>query len=174
MSWASDKLWSDAYMPAVCNIVGPMLLEPAPLIRDQTEATDLIVLRARDMTIAVRIRREGYAGRYPGQFTVRSKRDSGAETELAKIIKGWGDWFFYGHASGQCGISEWIVIDLHGLRQSFQLVPSILHNPDNLVSGLKANHDGTHFRWFQADRLPDYVTKARSTQRQHLLSADAA
>ena len=71
MSYANDRLWSDQYLPAVRALVGPLLLVPAPLERDANEATDLIVMRERDMTIGVRLRRPGYAGRYHGQFTIR-------------------------------------------------------------------------------------------------------
>lgn len=162
MSYANDRFWSDQYLPAVRAIVGPLLLIPAPLERDQTEATDLIVMRARDMTIGVRLRRPGYAGRYPGQFTIRSNRGSGTKTELAKIVEGWGDWLFYGHSDGDAGISEWTLVDLHHLRASFIRKPALLHAPDGSASGKKSNSDGTSFIWFDANILPKSVVIAAS------------
>lgn len=154
MSWTADKSWADAYMPAVRQIVGPLLLVDAPLERDQREATDLIVLRARDMTIGVRVRRPGYAGRFPGQFTIRAQRDSGAETELRKIVSGWGDWLFYGHAGQRGALDEWLLVDLHALRAAFIRDPSLLHTMDGRRSGKCSNGDGTHFVWLQAGSLP--------------------
>ena len=71
---------------------------------------DLVILKARSMAIGVRVRRPGYAERFPGQFTIRSHRESGAKTELRKIVEGWGDWLFYGHADGSGGISDWLLI----------------------------------------------------------------
>ena len=93
MSYQSDRSWSDQFLPQVRAIVGPHLLVPAPFELDAKEATDLMVLRARDMTIAVRLRRPGYADKYRYQFTIRSKRDSGSKTEMAKLLEGWGDMF---------------------------------------------------------------------------------
>lgn len=163
MSYADDRAWSDAYLPTVRAIVGPHLLVPAPIERDIKEASDLIVLRARDMTIAVRLRRPGYADQYPNQFTIRAHRSSGAKTELAKINEGWGDWFFYGHTSAT-DIVSWLLIDLHWLRAAFIRQASILHFPDNRVSGIKHNGDGTQFFWFDASRLPSNVIIASSGQ----------
>lgn len=165
MSYANDRLWSDQYLPAVRALVGPLLLVPAPLERDANEATDLIVMRARDMTIGVRLRRPGYAGRYPGQFTIRSHRTSGAKTELAKIIEGWGDWLFYGHANEANGISEWVLIDLHHLRAAFIRKPSLLRHFDGAMCGQKSNSDGTSFVWFDARQLPAEVVVGSSYER---------
>jgi hypothetical protein len=44
--------------------------------------TDLLVLDAWAMRTAARVRRPGYADRYPHQFTIRSRITSGGETEL--------------------------------------------------------------------------------------------
>lgn len=174
MSYADDREWSDGYMPAVRQLVGPLLLVPAPLERDVKEATDLIVMRARDMTIAVRLRRPGYSNKYPGQFTIRSDRASGVKTELAKIVEGWGDWLFYGHTDGHIGIPEWTVVDLHQLRASFIRLPNLLHAPDGKASGKRSNGDGTSFFWFDANRLPPEVVVAASNRRTDALVPAAA
>jgi len=162
MSYAKDREWSDRYLPRVKQIVGPHLLEPAPFERDVSEATDLIVIRARDMTIGVRLRRPGYAHRFPGEFTIRSNRATGATTELRKIVDGWGDWLFYGHADADDGITEWLLVDLHQLRAAFIRRPGLLHKPDRLASGNQSNGDGTSFMWFRAGRLPAPVVIASS------------
>lgn len=149
MNWRENKQWSDAYMPAVRGIVGPLLLVDAPLELDTKEATDLVVLRARDMRIGVRVRREGYAERFPNQFTIRCKLDNGAPTELRKIIDGWGDWLFYGHAHGEFDIRPWWVIDLSAFRAQ------LIRNPKDIRRGMTPNGDGTHFAWFDLTSFAD-------------------
>jgi hypothetical protein len=57
------------------------------LEQDTREAADLVVLRARDVTIACRVRRPKYA-MYRDQFTIRLHRATGTMTEYEKIIDG--------------------------------------------------------------------------------------
>lgn len=148
-SYQSDRQWSDQFIPAIRNIVGPHLLVPSPFEVDTKEAADLIVLRARDMTVACRIRRPGYLERFGWQFTIRSQRDSGAKTELAKITEGWGDWLFYGFASSEeVGVlSRWFLVDLHSWRAQMIRISNTREVP-KLRQGHQPNGDGTYFAWF--------------------------
>jgi hypothetical protein len=133
---------SDRYIPRIKSIVGPRLLSVTPDEIDCKQAADLMIFAARDMRIAARVRRPGFAAKYAYQFTIRSLRDSGAETELSKIMAGWGDWFFYGHAAGHLDeIPLWWLIDLGEFR-------SAMIDPTGLVHGVTPNGDGTHFAWF--------------------------
>lgn len=91
-----NRQWSDRFLPQIKHIVGAHLLEAAPDPLDMLQATDLLMLDARDMRIAARVRRPGYASRYPHQITIRSGVPSGAETELSKIVNGKGDWLSIG------------------------------------------------------------------------------
>ncbi|AXI48503.1 hypothetical protein C1J03_22400 [Sulfitobacter sp. SK012] len=76
-----------------------------------------MMLEARDMRVAARIRRPGYAQRNPHQFTIRSAVASGRQTELSKIVNGNGDWMFYGHSNAaQTGLDAWWLIDLRAFR----------------------------------------------------------
>ena len=144
MTYSRDREWSDRFIPAISMIVGPRLLVPAPFEVDAKQATDLIVLRARDMTIAARVRRHGYADRYPFEFTMRSRRDNGVKTELAKVVDGWADWMFYGHsAADECGFDRWFLIDLHALRAA--LIRDGMKERSTLAWTEKPNGDGTHF-----------------------------
>jgi hypothetical protein len=153
MSYDSDRAWSDRYIGAIRQIVGPLLLEPASFEVDTKQATDLVVLRARDHMIAARIRRSGYADRYPYEFTIRSHRDSGARTELEKLVDGWGDWFFYGHADADNqSLSRWMVIDLHSWRAA--LIRDGMRNASELKWVKKSNFDGTHFVAFDVRSFP--------------------
>lgn len=147
--YTTDRQWSDRFIPAIKRIVGPLLLEPADFGRDASEATDLIVLTARDMRIAARIRRLGYADKFGCEFTIRAQRDSGAETELSKIVNGWGDWLFYGHAAEtETSIERWMVIDLHAFRAA------LIRRNKELKHGDKSNGDGTFFKWFDVRSFP--------------------
>lgn len=137
----TDRAWSDRWIPSLRDIIGPHLLIPSTFEQDANQAADLVVLRARDMTIACRVRRPGYATKYPNEFTIRSKRDSGAKTELKKIVDGWGDWMFYGHENGAI-ISPWWLIDLHAFRAQ------LIRNRGTIRCGNSSNHDGTYFSWF--------------------------
>jgi hypothetical protein len=152
-SYAYDRQWSDRFIPEIKRIVGPHLLEAADLELDAKEATDLIVFRARDMRIAARIRRAGYAERYPFDITIRAHRDSGSKTELSKIIDGFGDWFFYGHAdASEDRIGLWWLIDLHHFRAA--LIRASRNNGASLQCGDKSNGDGTYFKWFDLRSFP--------------------
>jgi hypothetical protein len=124
---------------------------PSSLEQDRHEASDLVVLVAANAKIACRVRRPGYAEKYPGQFTVRSRRENGATTELRKMLDGWGDWFFYGHATGiETRIHPWWLLDLKSFRAH-------LLRPDSrkvIKHAEQANGDGTFFRWFAIDTFP--------------------
>jgi hypothetical protein len=55
MSYLHDREWSDPYIPAIKAIVGQYLLVESPIEVDQRQAADLIVLNARNLTIACRV-----------------------------------------------------------------------------------------------------------------------
>lgn len=167
MSYQKDRSWSDRFLDHIRAIVGPHLLVPSPLERDMKEAADLIVLRARDMTIACRVRRPGYADRYPWDVTLRSQRDSGSKTELVKIREGWGDWMLYGHsAEDERTLARWFLIDLHVWRGEFLRVgiAAGLGKRPGLWNVLRStpNGDGTHFVSFDIRRFPPELIIASS------------
>lgn len=159
MSYSEDRKWGDRFLPAARQIVGPRLLVPAPFEEDAREATDLMVLRANDIRVAVRIRRPGYARRFPDQFTLRYDRPSGAKTEYEKIMQGFGNLMLYGHAlrgreeAGE--LEQWLLIDLDALRWAVASFPEVV--PDPITAG-----DGVRFIAFDIGHLPDCVLIARS------------
>jgi hypothetical protein len=149
MGYQHDRVWSDKFIPAMKQIIGPHLLEPAPAEWDVGKATDLVVLQARNVCIAARVRRHGYADRYGHEFTIRSQRDSGARTEMEKIIDGWGDWMFYGHADkGETGFDRWSLIDLRAFRAA------LVRAKGSVVFERHSNGDGTHFVAFDLRSFP--------------------
>lgn len=153
-AYSQDRDWSDLFIPQIKQIVGPRLLNVTPNDIDVSQAADLMVFTARDMRIAARVRRPGFSQRYLYEFTIRAERDSGAKTELAKIVDGWGDWFFYGHMDDDEKFVEyWWLIDLHAFRAA--LIRASM-NGIRLRCGQKSNNDGTHFKWFDLRSFPEH------------------
>lgn len=150
-SYQENRQWSDTMIPQIKQIVGPYLLGVADFEHDTKQATDLMILTARDMRIAARVRRPGFADRYPNEFTIRASRSSGYETELSKIVNGWGDWLFYGHADGGNQIINWMLICLHAFRAA--LIRNAM-NGTQLKITEKANGDGTFFKAFDVRSFP--------------------
>ncbi len=162
--YQTDREWSDLYLPRIKALVGPHLLVPAPFEVDSEQATDLIVLRARDMMVACRVRRPGYVDkpRWRRQFTVRRKRASGAKTELEKFIDGFGDWMFYGHATGVADeISPWFLLDLDVFRAAL-IRMSQRYSEQPVTSENCVNTDGTQFKAYDIDSFPPQLVIASS------------
>lgn len=146
MPYEDDRRWSDQFIPDIKRLVGPHLLIETPLEIDRREAADLMIFRATNLRIAARVRRKGWADRYPYEFTIRSHRDSGAETELSKIAKGFGDWMFYGHEASPGTVGLWWLINLAAWR--------LTRNDRAVRSGSKSNGDGTGFAWYDLRSFP--------------------
>lgn len=138
MSYGKDRAWSDKYLAQVSNILGQcadcfLCIEIASEERDTQQATDMVLLVSGAGTIAVRLRRASCKYR---DLTIRSRRSSGHETELAKIQNGWAEWYFYGWLDDQERIAEWILVDLRVLRAS-----GLLEMPQREIN----NYNGTYF-----------------------------
>lgn len=115
--WEADKRWSDRFLPEIKMILGLHLIGEPPIEEDCERNTDLIVLKMDPVRIACRIRKNEYYARYPNEITIRSGRPSGAKTELAKIIEGWGNYLFYGFANcDETALAAWRLCDLSALR----------------------------------------------------------
>ena len=147
-----NRRWSDRFIPDIKRLIGSHLLSIAPDTMDFSQATDLVMLDARDMRIAARLRRPGYFERYPHQFTIRSRLPSLGETELQKIVNGHGDWMFYGHVSdSQTHIEHWWLIDLRAFRAALIRHANGGHR---VTMGDQINPDGTWFKWFDVRSFP--------------------
>lgn len=151
-SFSENKRWSDQYIPAICNIVGPYLLKPSDFKTDTQQNTDLIVLDARDMRIAARVRRKSkYFEKYKYEFTLRSKVKSCRQTELEKVINGLGDWLFYGFVDEDpTYIQDWWIISLSSFRAGL-----IRRSKINLIVDRKTNGDGSEFYAFDLRSFPE-------------------
>jgi hypothetical protein len=152
--YADDRRWADQFIPEIKRIVGPLLLIEAPFEVDTKQAADLITLKVKDLTIACRVRGREYLGRYGWEFTLRLKRDSGAKTEMEKILEGWGNWMFYGFAAfnddHKAGFARRFLIDLSAWR----LNVGDAARSRRLVKGEAPNGDGTYFAWFDLRSFP--------------------
>lgn len=117
MSYERDRKWSDGFMPEIKAILGMHIIGEAPYEEDAHRNTDLIVLKMEAIRIAVRMRTYKNFEKYPNDFTIRVGRDSGNETEMRKIMKGFGNLMFYGFED-QDGlrVGHWTIIDLDVFR----------------------------------------------------------
>ena len=160
MSYQDDKSWSDQYIPAIRAILGPCLLEPAPLYLDQNEGADIMTLHGKAYTTACRVRRPGW-DKYPHcwQFIIRKQRESLVPTEFEKICAGYGDFYFYAHATSmkaEDGFSRWMIFSLDAFRAA------LIHKESaERIKRAASNHsgkDGTRFIAFDARTFPaDFI-----------------
>lgn len=153
-SWTGDYKWAAMFDRQVKMAIGPHVIGNASAEDDMEKATDLVLV-TDNVRIACRIRRwsmDSHA-RYGSQFTVRSGRDSGAKTELSKILAGWGDLFFYGWGDPQTKrLREWSLIDLSVFRRYHA---ESAEKGKCIIADEKDNRDGTQFIAYWLNLLPD-------------------
>lgn len=160
--FATDKAWENKHSAKVGTIIKSLLVGEATFWIDTKQATDFIVFRVQGGErkgqpvgdVAARVRRPGFfydSRGYGLQFTIRSRRTSGAETELSKINKGWTDWLFYGHIE-QEQLRHWMVIDSNIFR---------LWNGKVSFAEID-NQDGTYGAAFDIRTFPDETLIAAS------------
>lgn len=120
IGWLSDKKWSDKFIPEIKYILSDIFVCAAPEHEDQLNNTDLMVFMMKPARVACRIRRFEYLQRYPNDITIRKNRPSGKESELAKLISGFGDYLFYGFSNeDETAIKAYTLIDLSKFRLWF-------------------------------------------------------
>ena len=114
---AEDKRWADSKEQSIRRILegNAMHMIDIRIADDEADmkrATDLVVTVAEG-DIACRLRRSNCRYR---DWTIRSKRANGAETELSKLRKGFARWYLYGWEGPSGNIDEWMLIDLDKVR----------------------------------------------------------
>lgn len=138
-NWIEDKKWSDKFLPEIKRILGENLIKEAPLEEDKNHNTDLMVLTLGGIRVGCRVRKYKYFLEYPDEFTIRSDRTYG-QTELAKIISGWGNYFLYGFSNEkENDLVSWKLLSLNEFRLWFtseiiktkEMPGSKQHNRDN-------------------------------------------
>ena len=161
--YASDRQWSDRFIPSLKQVVGPYLLVTSSFDQDTKQASDLVVLNVMPKQIACRVRRPGFYDKYGTQFTIRYERASGTETEFAKIAKGFADWMLYAHAADNQGnLCFWVLLDLNVFRKIYRE-----HKAQTVKSGVTPNQDGTtSFAWFDMTSFPPELVIASGSYQQ--------
>ena len=152
--WQIDKNYADKSLTEVKRIIGGALIGAAPIEEDRERNTDLIVLKMEAVRIACRIRRPKFydSPQYREEFTIRSGRPNGIKTELAKVIEGWGDYFFYGFA-GEEALQAWLLGDLRVFRLWFN--QRLRTDKGKCPGTTMRNHDGSSdFMVFKISELP--------------------
>ena len=159
MSFRDDFDWQQGLIPHVKQVLAQYLIVEAPFEEDANHNTDLIVLKLDTVRVACRIRTFNFAKKYPDDFTIRSGRPSGAKTELAKVIEGWGDYIFYAFASeAKDGLVAWLLGDLKVFRLWYNRQLWAGRHPG--FNG--KNKDGSSdFMAFNVNALPDDFVTAR-------------
>jgi len=160
LSWNDDKVWSDRFLPEIKAILGETLIATAEEDDDQLHNTDLITLRMPGaVRIACRIRKHAYLQRYADEFTIRCSRPSGNDTEIDKVLAGWGDYLFYGFASHrETELANWFIGDLNIFREWFSWYRRTFQD---WPGEIKRNHDGSSaFLAFAVhDIAPEFVVR---------------
>jgi hypothetical protein len=142
MTWQADKTWSDRFLPEIKSILGTVLIDVAEPTDDALRNTDLITLTMRGgLRIACRVRKHRYLATYADEFTIRCSRPSGTETEIDKLLAGWGDYLFYGFADAQeVTLAAWFIGDLQIFREWFAWYRRTYHD---WPGEMRRNHDGS-------------------------------
>ncbi len=181
MSWIDNKRWADNFMPHIKAILGMQFLGEAPYEEDIKRVTDLIVLRMYPVRIAVRMREKKYAQNkdYLQEFTIRNNPPGKFETELQKIISGFGDFMFYGFEDEvRNRVGTWNLIDLSVFRKNYSDMLLKLH-PGIIPGERKKNYDETWFQVFKYKDFPPDLIKAsgrglRTNTQKSLIKVEPA
>lgn len=160
-TYLTDRQFADQFVSQQQWILGKYLLPSvfyavAPPEPDQKRATDFVCAFADPVRVLARVRSAVDYARYGNQITIRSHRDNGTETELSKVIKGYGSHLLYGFDdSAQPGrLRAFVLADLAVFRAWYAaLTPfdsATLAYPKDIPNG-----DGTWFRAFRLSELPE-------------------
>ena len=131
----TDWSWADKHMKQIIALLKDnahrlLSVQMASPEEDMKQATDLVI-EVVGGRILVRIRRPYFKYR---DLTIRSWRQNGAKTELAKIQEGFGDWYLYVWTGDAEKFTDWMLVDMATLRESGLLEDrKITYNHDGLT-----------------------------------------
>lgn len=124
-TYEEDRGWADKFIPHQMEIAAKAIrVEVAPIEEDRRRNTDLVLRTVVPLNtpaegrISARVRRHNYLSRYRDEFTIRLDRPSGIETEMPKMLNGWGDFFIYGfeESQGSDRMYPWLIGNMEMLR----------------------------------------------------------
>lgn len=152
-----------ALLPEVKKACAPYLIHQSKPEDDMKRNTDLTVDPNIRISVRIRSYEDLHKNNYANEFTIRADRPSGAETELSKVISGWGTHTFYGFAnSDYTGFAAWMLGDLNVFRRWFTAF--LATNSGTQPGVLIPNTDGSSsFRAFTISELPPDFVIARLT-----------
>lgn len=116
----SNFAFQDGYMQQIESIVKRnaqhmITTRLASKIEDSQQSTDMVMQVDAGVTIAIRIRRPNCHFR---DLTIRSQSWGNGKTELDKLREGWGDWYVYAWANTQGILDEWMLVNIHTMRNA--------------------------------------------------------
>jgi hypothetical protein len=160
-----DFDWQRKFIPSIKQILANYLIDEAPFTEDAQRNTDFMVLKAEVVRVACRVRRNN-AVCWADEFTIRSRRPNGVQTELAKLLSGWGHYIFYGIADvDESELCAWVFGDLGEFRLWHHRY--LATHEGRLPGAERDNPDGSSkFRVYKIADLPDAFVKARKHYRQ--------
>lgn len=115
--------------------------------QDTRQATDFVV-KTTIGSIAVRVRQYKSTGTKFRDLTIRTRAMYGGKTEIDKLREGWGDLYLYCWQGADDNIAEYMLIDLHRMRESGMLAESYFERLSEISNG-----DGTWFTPITFDSL---------------------
>ena len=131
-------------------ILGTYLICEAPITEDTKHNTDFSVFNLQNVRVACRIRRKDKYAKYGDEFTIRYKTFYGKETELDKIIMGWGDYLLYGFGDDvNRKIIAWKLGDLKVFRKEInqQLVRNSGKYDASYMKNIGSDSEFLAFKW---------------------------
>jgi hypothetical protein len=161
-----EKKWSDKFTYKLKNILSECFIKESSQEIDMHENVDLIINPA---TISCRVRNFKYFENHAHEFTIRSSRSSGHETELHKIIDGKGDYILYAFAEpdNSDDIHAWVLIDLKKFRSWYT---TYLMNHSGEKPGMEITSANTTFTVFDLTNIEPSVIKDMSDNLKYKLN----
>jgi hypothetical protein len=166
MSYSSDRAWSDRFRDDIRSIVGSLPssvigvdVSPASLEQDMREATDL-VLQYKGGVIGCRMYRAAKRNVALHEITVRALGRGGSPrgNELAKLLAGFGTFYFFGWAANNddTRVADWCFLDLDRFRSAIangELMPERRFPDKPRIQ----NEDGSMGEVFEPQRVKGLV-----------------
>jgi len=117
-----QREWSDHFLKLIARELGEAFIIPAPEYQDTQENTDLMVFKQKNCTYAARVRHCRYYDKFKDEFTIRCSISGGGQRELDKVLRGFGDYMFYGIANQKRnGFLCYSIIDLDVFRKEYDI-----------------------------------------------------
>ena len=143
-SFDEDYRWQEKFGPHYVEIARKAVLRDDDLSLTVDEfkrntdrmLTAVVRLPNGQLRISARARRHKYKKRYLTEFTVRCRRPSGFDTEMQKLLEGYGDVFVYGFEAelNADRLHPWFIGNSEMLRQYirsggyYEIRPNVDHS----------------------------------------------